>query len=101
MILSKTGFVQSIALRQILFQIECGWGTWIRTKIHSSKGWCAAIAPYPSAGSIVSQKFYFPSERMPSFLASSNDMTSGFADFLAFFSAASFQKSSTFFAFVF
>jgi hypothetical protein len=25
-----------------------GWGTWIRTKIHSSKGWCAAIALCPS-----------------------------------------------------
>ena len=24
-----------------------GWGAWIRTKIHSSKGWCAALAPRP------------------------------------------------------
>src|SRR5215216_1180325 len=33
-----------------------GWGAWIRTKIHSSKGWCAALAPRPSASHIVSQR---------------------------------------------
>lgn len=27
-----------------------GWGAWIRTKIHSFKGCCAAIAPRPSNG---------------------------------------------------
>jgi hypothetical protein len=32
-----------------------GWGTWIRTKIHSSKGWCAAIALCPS---VRAGKFY-------------------------------------------
>jgi hypothetical protein len=26
-----------------------GWGAWIRTKIHRSKVWCAAIAPRPKA----------------------------------------------------
>ena len=25
-----------------------GWGAWARTKIHSSKGWCAAIALRPN-----------------------------------------------------
>ncbi len=24
-----------------------GWGAWARTKIHSSKGWCAAVALRP------------------------------------------------------
>src|SRR5258706_13635531 len=34
-----------------------GRGAWIRTKIHSSKGWCAALAPRPCKSHIVSQRF--------------------------------------------
>lgn len=29
---------------------KVGWGAWIRTKIHSFKGYCAAIAPRPNNG---------------------------------------------------
>jgi hypothetical protein len=35
-----------------------GWGAWFRTKIHGSKGRCAAVAPRPSAGKIVSQLLF-------------------------------------------
>ena len=33
--------------------VSAGWGAWIRTKIHSSKGWCAALAPRPSADNCI------------------------------------------------
>ena len=87
---------KSIRAAQILFRKEAphkrgmsGWGTWIRTKIHSSKGWCAAIAPCPSAGKIVSQFFYFPSPgTSPSLRASSKEITSELAGLLPCFSAA-------------
>jgi hypothetical protein len=84
----KTGFARFIFLRDKSRSVKssawadiCGWGTWIRTKIHSSKGWCAAIAPCPSAGKIVSQ-FYFSPGRRPIFFASSSEITSGLVDFL-------------------
>jgi hypothetical protein len=53
-----TPYHGKITIRQFLFSFQVvvhfshvqGWGAWIRTKIHRSKVWCAAIAPRPNEG---------------------------------------------------
>ena len=45
---NKESFARPLDRAKLLNQFQ-GWGTWIRTKIHRSKVWCAAIALCPNA----------------------------------------------------